>query len=102
MYILIAIAPSVPFAVGQYISSSLVPVSSRTKISSLGYRFGWRVLNLDKTFTYSKFPATWTLYNLGAIPSATYTFTVTDPNYTFRANNSIPYGSYPGVGAFFT
>jgi lambda family phage minor tail protein L len=102
VYILIAIAPSVPFVVGQYISSSLVPLSSRTKISSLGYRFGWRVLNLDKTFTYSKFPATWTLYNLGAIPSATYTFTVTDPNYTFRANNSIPYGSYPGVGAYFT
>jgi lambda family phage minor tail protein L len=101
VYILIAIAPSVPFAVGQYISSSLVPLSSRAKISSLGYRFGWLVFNLDKTFTYSKFPATWTLYNLGAIPSATYTFTVTDP-YTFRANNSIPYGSYPGVGAFFT
>jgi phage-related protein len=102
VYILIAIAPSVPAAVGQYISSSLVPLSSRTKISSLGSRFGWRVLNLDKTFTYSKFPTTWTLYNLGAIPSATYTFTVTDPNYTFRANSSIPYGSYPGIGAFST
>ena len=102
VYILAVLAPSVPAAVGQYISSVLVPLSSRTKISSLGSRFGWRVLNLDKTFTYSKFPTTWTLYNLGAIPSATYTFTVTDPNYTFRANNSIPYGSYPGVGAFFT
>jgi phage-related protein len=102
VYILIAIAPSVPAAVGQYISSSLVPLPSRTKISSLGSRFGWRVLNLDKTFTYSKFPTTWTLYNLGAIPSATYTFTVTDPNYTFRANASIPFGSYPGIGAFST
>lgn len=100
VYILIALAPSVPAAVGQYISSSLVPLSSRTKISSLGYNFGWRVLNLDKTFTYGKFPTTWTLYNLGAIPSATYTFTVTDPNYTFRANNSIPFGSFPGIGAF--
>ena len=102
VYILIAIAPSVPAAVGQYISSSLVPLSSRTKISSLGSRFGWRVLNLDKTFTYSKFPTTWTLYNASAIPSATYTFTATDPNYTFRANSSIPYGSYPGIGAFTT
>ena len=102
VYILIAIAPSVPFAVGQYISSSLVPLSSRTKISSLGSRFGWRVLNLDKTFTYRVTPVTWTLYNASAISSATYTFTVTNPNYTFRANNSIPYGSYPGIGAFFT
>jgi len=102
VYILIAIAPTVPYAVGQYISSSLVPLSSRTKISSIGSRTGWVVLNLDKTFTYSKLPITWTLYNLGAIPFATYAFTVTDPNYTFRANNSIPYGSYPGIGAYFT
>jgi phage-related protein len=102
VYILIAIAPSVPFAVGQYISSSLLPLSARAKISSLGSVFGYRILNLDKTFTYSRLPTTWTLYNVGAIPSATYTFTATDPNYTFRANASIPYGSYPGVGAYFT
>lgn len=102
VYILIALAPSVPVAVGQYISSTLVPLSSRTQISSLGSRFGWRVLNLDKTFTYSNFPVTWTLYNASAIPSATYNFTATDPNYTFRANASIPYGSYPGVGTFST
>ena len=103
VYILAVLAPSVPAAVGQYISSSLLPLSARAKISSLGSRFGWRVLNLDKTFLYFLgFSTTWTIYNLGAIPAATYTFAATDPNYTFRANNSIPYGSYPGVGAFFT
>jgi len=102
VYILFAVAPGIPYAVGQYISSSLVPLSSRTKISSIGSRTGWVILNLDKTFTYSKFPITWTIYNQGAIPSATYAFTATDPNYTFRANNSVPYGSYPGIGAYFT
>jgi lambda family phage minor tail protein L len=102
VYYLFVFPPYPSFAVGQYISSSLLPLSARAKISSLGSVFGYRILNLDKTFTYSKFPTTWTLYNLGAIPSATYTFTVTDPNYTFRANSSIPYGSYPGIGAFTT
>jgi hypothetical protein len=102
VYYLFVFPPFPSFAVGQYISSSLLPLSARAKISSLGSVFGYRILNLDKTFTYSKFPTTWRLYNLGAIPSATYTFTVTDPNYTFRANSSIPYGSYPGIGAFTT
>jgi lambda family phage minor tail protein L len=102
VYYLFVFPPFPSFAVGQYISSSLLPLSARAKISSLGSVFGYRILNLDKTFTYSKFPTTWTLYNLGAIPSATYTFTATDPNYTFRANSSIPYGSYPGIGAFTT
>ena len=102
VYYLFVFSPFPSFAVGQFISSSLLPLSARAKISSLGSTFGYRILNLDKTFTYSKFPTTWTLYNLGAIPSATYTFTVTDPNYTFRANSSIPYGSYPGIGAFST
>ena len=43
---------------------------------------------------------TFSIYQFNGISSATYTFIVTDPNYTFRANNSIPYGSYPGIGAF--
>jgi phage-related protein len=102
VYYLFVFPPFPSFAVGQYISSSLLPLSARAKISSLGSVFGYRILNLDKTFTYSKFPTTWTLYNASAIPSATYTFTATDPNYTFRANSSIPYGSYPGIGAFTT
>ena len=102
VYYLLLFPPSPSPAVGQYISSSLLPLSARAKISSLGSVFRYGILNLDKTFTYRRLPTTWTLYNLGAIPSATYTFTATDPNYTFRANNSIPYGSYPGIGAFST
>ena len=102
VYYLLLFPPFPSPAVGQYISSSLLPLSARAKISSLGSVFRYGILNLDKTFTYRRLPTTWTLYNLGAIPSATYTFTATDPNYTFRANNSIPYGSYPGIGAFST
>ena len=102
VYILFAAAPGIPYAVGQYISSSLVPLSSRTKISSIGSSPGWVILNLDKTFTYSKFPTTWTIYNQGSISSATYNFAATDSTYTFRSNSTLPYGSYPGIGAYFT
>ena len=102
VYILFAAAPGIPYAVGKYVSSSLVPLSSRTKISSIGSRPGWVILNLDKTFTYSKFPTTWTIYNQGSPASATYNFVATDSTYTFRTDASIPYGSYPGIGAYFT
>ena len=102
VYILFLAAPGIPYAVGQYISSSLVPLSSRTKISSIGSSLGWVILNLDKTFIYSKFPTTWTIYNASAIPSATYNFVATDSTYTFRSNSTLPYGSYPGIGAYFT
>ena len=100
VYILFLAAPGIPYAVGQYISSSLVPLSSRTKISSIGSSPGWVILNLDKTFTYSKFPTTWTIYNVSAISSATYNFAATDSTYTFRSNSTLPYGSYPGIGAY--
>ena len=102
VYILFTAAPGIPYAVGKYISSSLVPLSSRTKISSIGSRPGWVILNLDKTFTYSKPPTAWTIYNQGSPASATYNFVATDSTYTFRADASIPYGSYPGIGAYFT
>jgi hypothetical protein len=42
------------------------------------------------------------IYQFNGIPAATYNFVSTNGNYTFRADASIPYGSYPGVGAFFT
>jgi lambda family phage minor tail protein L len=47
-------------------------------------------------------PATFSIYQFNGIPAATYNFVSTNANYTFRANSNLPYGSYPGVGAFFT
>lgn len=90
--------------VGQYISSSLVPLSKRARIVELRFSL-YRFVIINQSFDQSPLAiqfATWTVYNVGTIPSATYTFTVTNPNYTFRADASIPYGSYPGIGAFFT
>jgi lambda family phage minor tail protein L len=90
-------------SVGQYISSSYLPLSRRARVTQLLKFLDFRVVQLDTTYVYNvALPALWTVYNLGAIPSATYTFSATDRNYTFRANASIPYGSYPGVGTFFT
>jgi hypothetical protein len=60
-----------------------------------------------KSYTISQSVASrqtvvFSIYQFNGIPSATYNFVSTNANYTFRANASIPYGSYPGVGAFFT
>lgn len=44
----------------------------------------------------------WRFYVPGFISSATYTFSATNQIYTFRADNALPYGSFPGVGTFFT
>jgi lambda family phage minor tail protein L len=46
--------------------------------------------------------ATFSIYQFNGIPAATYNFVSTNGNYTFRANSNLPYGSYPGIGAFST
>jgi lambda family phage minor tail protein L len=50
----------------------------------------------------SRGSATFSIYQFNGIPSATYTFSATNTFYTFRANSNLPYGSYPGIGAFST
>jgi lambda family phage minor tail protein L len=101
---------STPITVGQFISSSVLPLSRKAVITGVlkGY-FGSTKVGLSryKIAVISQEAATnasvvWTAYTGGTIPAATYNFVSTNGNYTFRANASIPYGSYPGVGALFT
>jgi hypothetical protein len=61
-----------------------------------------KVAFLSQTYNSGPNNITWSFYVPGSISSATYTFTATDPNYTFRASANLPYGSYPGIGAYFT
>jgi len=55
--------------------------------------------------TYSALaqPDTVTLYFMPASPgSSSYTFTVANPNYSFRGSGSLlPFGSFPGVGTYY-
>ena len=98
-----------PIAVGQFIGSRLLPLSRRavvTQILNIRSTFG-KVTTRQKVAVISQAIAsgdsvTWTAYVGGGIPSATYSFTPTNRNYTFRANTLIPYGSFPGVGTYFT
>jgi lambda family phage minor tail protein L len=93
--------PSV--SVGQYVSSSLMPLSKRARVIALKFVFIYRVIVIDQTFTNKPNSLTlWTFYNLGSIPSASYNFAATNQTYTFRGDNAIPYGSFPGVGTFAT
>ena len=101
-----------PMVVGQFITSGLMPLSRRAVIT--GFYNQYRVI--AKTAinnriavisqavepSNSEDPITWTAYSMGTIPSATYSFAATDRNYTFRVNAAIPYGSFPGIGTYFS
>jgi phage-related protein len=101
---------STPITVGQFISSSVLPLSRKAVITGVTYGFfGSTKVGLSRykiaaisQEAASNASVVWTAYTGGTIPSATYNFVSTNGFYTFRANASIPYGSYPGVGAFFT
>lgn len=100
------------FQVGQYVRSrsGTVPLTRGARVvnilSAVKFGFGgarYTIAVLNTTYTYNRgAQGIWDFYNAGAIPPATYNFVATDRNYTFRANAAIPYGSYPGVGTFFT
>jgi hypothetical protein len=97
------------FTVGSLIASDVLPVTARAQI--LGFRdmrlafgknvFRYRVadINIAASNTGSYL---WTVYNETAPVAATYTFNATSRNYTFKADAVIPYGSFPGIGTFFT
>jgi phage-related protein len=98
--------------VGWYAASSLMPldryaqianvrtvsyVTTTGKNSSVVKR---TVADLTQNTGVSNRAATWTFYVFAGISSATYTFFATNQTYTFRADANIPFGSYPGVGAY--
>ena len=110
----IQVATNAAGSVGQLIACepfAFMPLSRGAIITEVRYywiSFGGRGgSSRQKVYTISQAVAnrgvaTFSIYQFNGIPSATYNFVSTNGNYTFRANNSIPYGSYPGVGAFFT
>ena len=104
-------AESAAISVGWYAASSLLPLSRLAQVTSIGQGvFGSskvglsfsKVAFLSQTYNSGPNNIAWSFYVPGSILSATYTFTATDPNYTFRASANLPYGSYPGIGAYFT
>jgi lambda family phage minor tail protein L len=103
---------SAAISVGWYAASSLLPLSRLAQVTSIRRTFlaasspkiGLslsKVAFLSQTYNSGSTNIAWSFYVPGSISSATYAFSA-DQNYTFRANAAIPYGSYPGVGTFFT
>lgn len=96
-------------SVGQFIASSTLPLSRRAVVTNIRFVrivFGknvvrYKALDIDQAAA-STANVPWTTYTGGTIPSATYSFASTNRNYTFRSNAAIPYGSFPGVGTYFT
>ena len=107
-YIIGGIDPSAAGAVGQLIAnSSILPLSRGAIIT--GIRYYWITIgkgsskrkryDISQAIASNNVSAIFTIYQFNGIPAATYTFGATNTFYTFRANSSIPYGSYPGIGA---
>ena len=101
---------STPITVGQFIRSSVLPLSRKAVITGVLYGFfgsakvgvsRYKIAAISQEAA-SDASVSWTAYTLVTLPAATYNFAVPDASYTFRANAAIPYGSYPGVGTFFT
>jgi lambda family phage minor tail protein L len=97
------------FTVGSLIGSSVLPAPARARI------LGFRDLTLTLGKTVQKYRTAdisiaasttgdyiWTIYNEIAPSAQTYTFSATNQTYTFRTDSYLPYGSFPGVGTFFT
>jgi lambda family phage minor tail protein L len=108
----IEVATDAAGSVGQLIANSVaMPLSRGAVITNV--RYFWakngRGFQTEQRKGYiisqsvaSRLGALFGIYQFNGIPGATYNFVSTNGNYTFRANDSIPYGSYPGVGTFFT
>jgi lambda family phage minor tail protein L len=101
---------STPMAEGQFIGSSVMPLSRRAVITGvLNGIFGpakvgvsqYRIAVISQAVA-SGDSVSWTAYTVGTIPAATYNFAVSNSTYTFRAASNLPYGSYPGIGSFVT
>jgi lambda family phage minor tail protein L len=107
---IVQVATNAAGSVGQLIANSLhMPLSRGAIITDV--RYYWVTAGKSairrKVYTISQAVdrrrgMTFGIYQFNGIPAATYNFVSTNGNYTFRADASIPYGSYPGVGAFFT
>jgi phage-related protein len=106
----IQVATNAAGSVGQLVANSVaMPLSRGATITNVRYIriVVGKALQQRKVYTISQSVASrrtvvFSIYQFNGIPSATYNFVSTNGSYTFRANASIPYGSYPGVGALFT
>jgi lambda family phage minor tail protein L len=105
---IVQVATNAAGSVGQLVANNVaMPLSRGAVITEV--RYYWitigRSFQRRKVYTISQSVASrqtvvFPIYQFNGIPSATYNFVSTNGNYTFRANASIPYGSYPGIGTF--
>jgi lambda family phage minor tail protein L len=107
---IVQVATNAAGSVGQLVANSdVMPISRGAIISNV--RYYWvsvgKGSSQRKVYTISQAVASrrtvvFSIYQFNGIPSATYNFVSTNGNYTFRANSNLPFGSFPGIGAFST
>jgi phage-related protein len=107
---IVQVATNAAGSVGQLVANNVaMPLSRGAVITDVRYYWvtAGKSSSQRKVYTISQSVASrqtvvFSIYQFNGIPAATYNFVSTNGNYTFRANSNLPYGSFPGVGAFFT
>lgn len=88
-------------SVGMYVAGPTIPLSANATITSitatptgrLVFSYSASILNSSGTYTF---------YSLQTPSAQTYTFTASNRTYTFKVESELPFGSYPGIGTYFT
>ena len=88
--------------IGQYISGSYIPLSTQTYVTDIGRYKSYLIIYIstEASIDLTQVSETYTLYNISSFASSTYTFTATSQAYTFRTDAFLPFGSFPGIGAY--
>lgn len=86
-------------SVGMAVMGDGLPANYSATITGIGLGSVFLSIVIGTSFSYS----TYSFYTADSYTSQTYTFT-SNTTYTFRDpnNNDLPFGSYPGIGAFTT
>lgn len=90
-------------AVGQYVIGPTIPQSANAKVTSVVNTFsGDPYVVFSYSGRISGSTGTYTFYMIPSQSAATYTFTAPSKIYTFREESPLNFGSFPGIGTYYT
>lgn len=87
---------------GMYVSGPTISLTSLATVLSVGQLSAGGNVVISYEANVAGSTGTYTFYTLQTQTSQTYTFTASSRIYTLRADNGIPFGSFPGIGTYFS
>lgn len=95
-----AISSTSGISVGMYVSGPTVSIDLASQVTEVASVYSGIKMSYVGLVAGSN--GTYTFYTMQTQTSQTYTFTSPSRVYTFRADNGIPFGSFPGIGTYFS